>query len=145
MQIIGVNITYAACIRNFKLHIEPMIGDLKINEVDKFVVTYLINKMHDEKYAIDTIKKVKHTIGQFFEYAKENEWVVKNPTDKIIVRNVNNFINTKNQYKAVDPEHRNNVLDFIDQEEYTYMRPLFKLLMFGGLRIGEALALTWMK
>jgi len=135
--------TFETCIRNFKLHIEPMIGDLKINEVDKFVVTYLINKMHDEKYAIDTIKKVKHTIGQFFEYAKENEWVVKNPTDKIIVRNVNNFLNTKNQYKAVDPEHRNNVLDFIDQEEYTYMRPLFKLLMFGGLRIGEALALTW--
>ena len=135
--------TFEGYIRNFKIHIEPIIGGMKLNEVDKFVVKYLINKMHDSKYAIDTIKKVKHTIGQFFEYAIENEWVAKNPTDKIVVRNVNNLPNTKNQYKAVEPEFRNNVLGFLDKEQYTYMRPLCKLLMFGGLRIGEALALNW--
>ena len=135
--------TFDGIMRNYKLHIEPIIGELKLNEVDKYVVQVVINKMHDKNYAVCTIKKVKQTIGQFYEYAIENEWVARNPTTNIKIRNVNNQPKTTNKYKAVEPEYRAIVIDLLDKDEYSYMRPLCKLLMFGGLRIGEALALNW--
>lgn len=74
--------TFEGIIRNFRLHIEPIIGKMKIYEIDTFVVQQVLNKMIDADYSLNVVKKNKHLISQFFEYAIDNKWVQDNPTRK---------------------------------------------------------------
>ena len=55
--------TFEGIIRNFKLHIEPQIGNMKIYDIDTFVIQKLINNLMDQNYSNNTIKKNKHLIG----------------------------------------------------------------------------------
>ena len=57
--------TFEGIIRNFKLHIEPIIGNMKIYEIDTYVVQKVINKLIDGNYSLNVIKKNKHLIANF--------------------------------------------------------------------------------
>ena len=135
--------TFEGIIRNFRLHIEPQIGNMKIYEIDIFVIQKVINKLIDEKLSNNTIKKNKHLISQFFEYAIDNKWVSINPTLKVQVRTKDKAVSNKEKYKALPPEVRTKFLEALNKDEANFIKPLCICLMFSGLRIGEALALKW--
>lgn len=136
--------TFEGNMRNFRLHIEPHIGNMKVYEVDTFVIQKLVNKLGEEGLSIDVIKKNKHLINQFFEYAKGNKWVVDNPTSKLKIRSKDRTkTEAKERYKALNPEERAIFLEALNRDESNFIKPLCILLMFAGLRIGEACALKW--
>ena len=135
--------TFEGIIRNFKLHIEPQIGNMKVYEVDTFVVQKVLNNLIDQDYSVNTIKKNKHLISQFFEYAIDNKWVLQNPTNRVQVRAKDKAQSKKEKYKALPPEVRIKFLEALNRDEANFIKPLCVCLMFGGLRIGEALALKW--
>ena len=45
--------TFEGVIRNYRLHIEPIIGKMKIYEIDTFVVQQVLNKMIDADYSLN--------------------------------------------------------------------------------------------
>ena len=135
--------TFEGIMRNFRLHIEPQIGNMKIYDIDTFVIQKVINKLIDEKYSNNTIKKNKHMISQFFEYAIDNKWVSVNPTLKVQIRTKDKAPNKKEKYKVLPPEVRTKFLEALNKDEANFIKPLCICLMFSGLRIGEALALKW--
>ena len=134
--------TFEGNIRNFKLHILPIIGNMKVYEIDTMTVQKLINNMVDGGYASDTIKKNKHILGQFFDYAIDNKWITVNPVSKIKLKSQDRN-NKKEKYKALTPEIRKKFLEALNKDEANFIKPLCIVLMFSGLRIGEALALKW--
>lgn len=135
--------TFEGIIRNFKLHIQPQIGNMKIYEVDTYVVQKVMNNMIDQDYSVNTIKKNKHLLAQFFEYAIENKWVTQNPVYKVKVRAHDKVHTNSDKYKALTPEIRVKFLEALAKDDGNFIKPLCICLMFGGLRIGEALALKW--
>ena len=136
--------TFEGIIRNFRLHIEPIIGNMKIYEIDTYVVQKVINKLIDEDYSLNVIKKNKHLIAQFFDYAIDNKWVTENPTRKILIKIKDRKIYSgQEKYKALTPEARTKFLEALNKDEANFIKPLCITLMFAGLRIGEALALKW--
>ena len=136
--------TFEGIIRNFKLHIEPIIGNMKVYQIDTFVVQQVINKLIDAEYSLNVIKKNKHLIGQFFEYAIDNKWVKGNPTRKVIVKARDRKIYSgQDRYKALTPEARKEFLTALNQDEANFLKPMCILLLFAGLRIGEVCALQW--
>lgn len=66
--------TFEGIIRNFRLHIEPQIGSMKIYDVDTYVIQKVINKMFDNDYAVDTVKFTKlrsrHTTEKLMTISK---------------------------------------------------------------------------
>ena len=128
--------TFEGIMRNFRLHIEPQIGNMKIYDIDTFVIQKVINKLIDEKYSNNTIKKNKHMISQFFEYAIDNKWVSVNPTLKVQIRTKDKAPNKKEKYKALPPEVRTKFLEALNKDEANFIKPLCICLMFSGLRIG---------
>ena len=134
--------TFEGIIRNFKLHIQPQIGNMKIYEVDTYVVQKVMNNMIDQDYSVNTIKKNKHLLAQFFEYAIDNKWVTQNPVNKVKVR-AHDKVGNSEKYKALTPEVRVRFLEALAKDDGNFIKPLCVCLMFGGLRIGEALALKW--
>ena len=137
--------TFEGNIRNFKLHIVPHIGKMKVYEIDSYAIQKLVNSLIDQGYSNDTIKKCKHLLNQFFEYAIDNKWILVNPTLKVKVKGKRNVYEeeTSEKYKAMPPEIRDKFLEALNKDEANFIKPLCITLMFAGLRIGEALALKW--
>ncbi len=136
--------TFEGNIRNFKLHIAPLIGKMKVYEIDNYVIQKLVNNLIDQGYSTDTIKKCKHLISQFFEYAIDNKWVLVNPTLKVKVKGKRKVYEEDDEkYKALPPEIRDMFLEALNKDEANFIKPLCITLMFAGLRIGEAIALKW--
>ena len=136
--------TFEGIIRNFRLHIEPIIGNMKIYEIDTYVVQKVINKLIDGDYSLNVIKKNKHLIAQFFDYAIDNKWVTENPTRKILIKLKDRKIYSgQEKYKALTPEARTKFLEALNKDEANFLKPMCILLLFAGLRIGEVCALQW--
>ena len=137
--------TFEGNIRNFKLHIVPHIGKMKVYEIDNYTIQKFVNILLDQGYSVDTIKKCKHLLNQFFEYSIENKWIYTNPTLKVKVKGKRNVYeeDCDERYKALPPEIRDKFLDALNKDEANFIKPLCITLMFAGLRIGEALALKW--
>ena len=137
--------TFEGNIRNFKLHIVPHIGKMKVYEIDSYTIQKFVNILLDQGYSVDTIKKCKHLLNQFFEYSIENKWIYTNPTLKVKVKGKRNVYEEDGdeRYKALPPEIRDKFLDALNKDEANFIKPLCITLMFAGLRIGEALALKW--
>ena len=137
--------TFEGNIRNFKLHIVPHIGKMKVYEIDNYAIQKFVNILLDQGYSVDTIKKCKHLLNQFFEYSIENKWIYTNPTLKVKVKGKRNVYEEDGdeRYKALPPEIRDKFLDALNKDEANFIKPLCITLMFAGLRIGEALALKW--
>lgn len=49
----------------------------------------------------------------------------------------------KERYEALTPESRRIFLKALNQDEANFLKPLCYVLLFAGLRIGEAIALQW--
>ena len=137
--------TFEGIIRNFRLHIEPLIGKMKVYEIDNYAIQKLVNNLMEQGYSNDTVKKCKHLLNQFFEYAIDNKWILANPTLKVKIKGKRNIYqaNDDEKYKAMPPEIRDKFLDALNKDEANFIKPLCITLMFVGLRIGEALALKW--
>ena len=137
--------TFEGNIRNFKLHIAPLIGKMKVYEIDNYAIQKLVNNLMEQGYSNDTVKKCKHLLNQFFEYAIDNKWILVNPTLKVKIKGKRNIYQANNdeKYKAMPPEIRDKFLDALNKDEANFIKPLCIILMFAGLRIGEALALKW--
>ena len=136
--------TFEGNIRNFKLHIAPLIGKMKVYEIDNYAIQKLVNNLMEQGYSNDTVKKCKHLLNQFFEYAIDNKWVLVNPTLKVKVKGKRKVYEEDDEkYKALPPEIRDMFLEALNKDEANFIKPLCITLMFAGLRIGEALALKW--
>lgn len=133
--------TFEGIIRNYKLHIAPFIGNMKVEEITSQVVQRVVNEMLYQNYSIATCKKIKFIINQFFEYAIDNNWAIVNPTLKVKIRGRDQKDYTFEQYKAIPSEIRNKFL--IALNEHEFLKPLCMTAMFAGLRAGELLALRW--
>jgi integrase len=133
--------TLERIISNAKSNILPEFGQLTLSEFSSQVIQRFINKLYLKEFALDTIKKNKQIISQFFEYAIDNEMAITNPTSKIKIQKKDKHIQNGEKYKALPMDIREEFLKALDKHEL--LKPLCTTMMLGGLRIGEALALTW--
>ena len=134
--------TFEHQFRNFKLHIEPQIGKMKIDEVNTIVIQKLLNELLEQEYSLDTTRKIKFLISQFFEYAIENNLATDNPARKVKVKSSERKIyDNENRYKAIPIEVREKFIE--DLNKHDLLKPFCLTMLFGGLRVGEVLALRW--
>ncbi len=136
--------TFEGIIRNFRLHIEPQIGNMKLYDIDTMVVQKVINQLIEQDYSNNVVKKNKHLISQFFEYAIDNKWVQINPTNKVKVKIHDRRIHDNSErYKALPPDIRTKFLEALTKDNCGFIKPLCICMLFSGERAGEALALKW--
>ena len=98
--------TFENNITKLKKHIEPKIGGMKLDEISSLTIQKMLNEMQDEDLSLDYIKKTKHLLRQFFEYAVENKFILENPINKVKVKSQEHKIYNKTEYKAIPIEKR---------------------------------------
>lgn len=133
--------TFENNIARFKNHIEPKIGGMKLDEISTLTIQKMLNEMLEQDLSLDYVKKTKFLLGQFFEYAVDNKFVLTNPVHKVKVKSQEHKIYNKTEYKAIPIEKRDEFIKSLN--EHSFLKPLCFVMMFAGLRTGETLALQW--
>lgn len=115
-------------------NINPKIGNQKLCELKNFHLQSFINSL-SPKYSTGTIQKIKNILNNSFNLALSNQLITVNP-----IQNVQ--LPAKNE-KEVIAFTEDEQIKFEKASENNPLNNLFILLLKTGLRIGEALCLTW--
>jgi integrase len=114
-------------------HIIKELGHIKLKDLKPFHIQGLINSRKNMKLT-RTLDVIKLTLKQMFEQAIENDLMIKNPARKIEMPS-----KEKNPKRALTDEE----LSIVKLAPFTAKEKAFVfVLLYAGLRRGEALALT---
>ena len=119
----------------YKSNIQPVIGDMPIEDVRVMHCQKVINNMVD-KYAQGTIYQTYICMGGMLKSAVQNGIISKHPMDGLVMprgkrKKDVHFLTIEEQEK------------FIRATSKTHNSAQFKLLLNTGLRTGELIGLSW--
>lgn len=133
-------------IRNYKIrynqNIKKEIGKMKLSDVKQLDCQRILNKMSG-KYAYGSIKLTRATLCLLFESAVENNYILKNPSDGLKIKQ------DKNEDYEDSETSEARVLTKTEQEifkeyaEKTFYSNAYCLVLETGLRLGEISGLRW--
>lgn len=117
-----------------RCYILPFMGRMKAKDVTPVIVQQLMNSVR--KYSKSTQKKVLQHTRSIFQMAVEENYIEKSPVRKSL------------KAKGSDPDEKIPLTHeqsdaLLASVEGTRAYPLVLLLLYTGLRIGEALGLMW--
>ena len=121
---------YNSLIRN---HINSIIGNCKLKDIKPIHIQEIFNQKQHLSQSLNN--KIKITLKQIIESAVNNELIFKSPVIKI-----QTSCGESEPKEALTPEETETLLQAIAGHR---AEPFIKLLLYTGLRRGEALALTW--
>lgn len=115
-------------------YIIPVLGQMRVRDVKPIHIQQLMTKI--SKYSKSTQKKVVQAVRNIFSVAVDNGMIAKSPvSDKLKAGGAEPAEKkplTKSQSDAL-----------LSAVQGTRAYPLVLVLLYGGLRIGEALGLMW--
>lgn len=116
------------------------IGAVKYSDIYKFYLS--LNEQR--KLKVSSIQSINAIIWQLFEIAKKDNYIRKNTADGVM-REVSKEIDEEQAKRhALTIDEQSAFLDFVyGSEKYERYARLFTVLLGTGVRIGEALGLTW--
>lgn len=129
---VGTYISYEQAIRT---RIKPALGMWALKEIRNDMVQKFINQLMEKGLSASTIENTYRVLKMALDQAVDNELISRNPANKVIIP------------RRIRKEAR--VLTVEEQEEFIKIAreysngEAFILILATGLRIGEALALTW--
>ena len=135
---IGSN-TYNRTKYTLKIITNNDIGAMPIRKITaKNIKNFLQNNTH---YSESSIKKVYQLLGQSFRRAIERGYIIRNPMlFEEAKKPKSDKRNEKVEALTIDEEKK--LLKALSQETGIY-KSIILLMLFTGLRVGEALALNW--
>lgn len=122
-------------------HIRPGIGKYNLSQLNPMILQRFFNHLSepDEKGKVLSPKSIKNIyiiLSGILEQAVENEMISKNPCKKVKLPKVYN--------KQITPLTDKQVKDFLEiistDEIYG---TILRVIVFTGLRLGEAMGFTW--
>jgi len=122
-------------------HIYPIIGSIKLNEVQPLEIKKLLADM-TAKYSYSTRRHVYKTLRQLFEAAITDEYISKTPVKKEYAPKENKDTATSESSKA----YTINELKAIKKKIEAYplkWQCIINILIDTGIRRGEVAALRW--
>lgn len=122
-----------------KRHVRPVLGKLPIGRITPALVRKLYLDMATDDYAPRTIRSTHEVLHNLLEQATEDRLLRANPA---AVRSVRRVIPkaSKVEHTVIKPD---DVAAFLDAARSDRFGAYWLLLLFGGLRPEEALALCW--
>ena len=122
---------YLAIVEN---HLAPAIGSVRLAELKPSHVRAILASLEREGRSPSTQRNVRNCLSAAMEMAREDGHITYNPA-RVKVRDAR----YRTQVVASNDRFRK-ILDAIEDHRY---QPLYFVLVYTGMRIGEATALEW--
>jgi integrase len=126
--------SYRGIIRN---HLEPALGHLPLSAIDANCAQELVARLHAKGLSRATVETVRNRLLEILQYARSAGFAAHDIRRKVVKVPSEQKAERERRYITVDELTR--ILDTSEGARQL----LWAILGFAGLRIGEALGLTW--
>lgn len=124
---------------NFRRHIYPFFGDMKLDEITTDDIQRFLNEK--EYLARNTVHTMLILVGEVLESAYEDKLI---PVDPSKSKRIAIVSKRKKERDALKPEQLKAIIEGIASElKDDDERRLISLMLFTGMRRGEVLGLRW--
>lgn len=127
-------------------HIIPNIGNLKLDSVTQDTIQSLINRLYKQnKLSYSSVKKVYVALNDCYTHALITDVVKKNPCLGVVLPSATENTKKIEAFTLKETEILLNELQKLDKngnQKYFYANA-YILILNTGLRMGEALSLSW--
>ena len=123
-----------------RLQLKPLIGQVKLNKLDKLTYQRLFLDQVVDKYKPSTIRSFHVIMRTAINAAIEEEILLRNKLAGAVLPTKREGINDNN---FLSPDLLNVFLKTVEENEDITHSTLFHLLAYTGMRKGEALGLQW--
>lgn len=125
--------------------VERDIGDMKIKDIKHSDIRAFYNKLFDERnLKIQTIDTINNVLHQVFQLAVEDDLIAKNPVSKALkeLKKAHNHDVPKRH--ALTKEEQELFEFFLKKRgKYNHWYPIFVIMLWTGMRVGEVTGLRW--
>ncbi len=130
----------------YKAHVESSwIGSTDISRIKySDIVRFYSHLSEDDRLQIGTIRVIDNVLRQLFDLACRDELIRTNPCIGPIRDILRRSSAETVKGRSLTREQQNSLIKYVNADpQYQYYAPMFVIFLGTGLRIGEALALTW--
>lgn len=137
--------TLNASLRHLKENISPYIGQIPMNQIKHIDIQNTVNSIANDGYSYSTIKKIYSVISGSIRYYRMLTEQIYNPCEGIDLpkrskRNTNIMYYQSQERRIIEKA----AFSLDENGRYIYRYgPAIVLMMYTGMRICEATALTW--
>ena len=129
--------TYKKIESTLRNHFLPFVVNLKASELTTAIMKEWQNKLIQKKYKYSTIAKIHNIVNSFINYVVKSYGLKENPLYKVSdIRSIK-----KREIRHINIWTYEEFEKFISIVKNPKYQICFKILFFGGLRVGELLAL----
>ena len=137
--------TFAGYVRYYERYVQPEFGNLKLKDVSYSTVVLFFKKMARERgLCFSTIQKIEVTLSMILDVAVRDEIIRSNPC-KGALRELQREIG--DEQKVVCPlslSEQKQLEDFLAKPgRFNKYYPVFTVMLWTGMRVGEVLGLRW--
>lgn len=100
--------------------------------------------LYQKNLANQTTSAYKSRLNKLFQYAVKNGYIESNPIEACIIEYKARTESKKNPNKFLEDDEYNRLIEYTRKINLRYAM-LFEWMYMTGMRVGEALALTWDK
>lgn len=135
--------TAALYLSNYNNRIKNFLGRLKIKDIKRSdIILFYSELITKYNYTGNSIKNFHKIVHSVFEFAVNDEIILRNPCNNILKERTKQCHNTEKK-QALATKQQSIFFEYIKSSRYRGWLPLFTVLFGTGCRIGEILGLTW--
>ena len=129
----------------YEQFVEPDFGKSRVSELKRTDVRAFYNYLADERHLrASTIDSLHTVLHQVLELAVEDDYIRYNPSDNALKELKKAHCNDSEKRRALTLAEQQLFEDFLGQTgQYHKWQPIFTVMLWTGLRVGEVTGLRW--
>lgn len=122
----------------YSCYVQAALGKKHLSKIKPVHVQRLVNDMAQRGLSVGTIQSTKALLVAVFQAAVQNDLVLKNACVGVNLPSAQ-----AEEPRVLSLDEQAKLLAHIEKERWQGYAPLFIIMLGAGLRLGEALGLTW--
>ncbi len=120
---------------NINTHLIPSLGSIQLQSLRTDHIQAMINRLQAQNYAPATIKGIYTTLLSALNQAEDNNLIVRNPARKAKLPKIQ-----QQEISILTPDESRQLLEALPDTDNAR---IIRLMLWTGMRIGEAIGLRW--
>lgn len=137
--------TFKNYIYMYETFVKPSFGKKRITAVKRSDVKRFYNRLKEDRgMKVSTIDNVHNVLYQVFQFAVDDDMIRANPTSRMMKELRIAYGNDSEKRKALTVEQQKLFLSFLQRRpQYRHWYPVFYIMLYTGMRVGEVTGLRW--